>query len=199
MVAKCGEVKIEMFNSAFFSLFPRDKMIIEVELQKLVLEKLTCSTRTDENIHSLLESLLKTVVSESVKPELQPQGYNEKLDLYEIFDRLNNQYFGGKVKADVKWGGRYGKNNRCTVRYGSYDDRIKLIRVNPVLAKPQVPREILEMTVHHEMCHQACPPIRRAGRWLFHHDEFKKKEREYSNYDRVTKWENANWTRLLKS
>jgi len=89
------------------------------------------------------------------------------------------------------------KNNLTSFRFGSYDPEKRLIRIHPRLQQGFVPLSVLELTVHHEMCHQWAPMKRERGMWIAHHLQFKEKEREYRFYDEARSWEKENWKRLM--
>ena len=50
-----------------------------------------------------------------------------------MFERLNREYFNGKIQATVKWGRDVKTQNKRGFRYGSYDENKKLIRIHPRL------------------------------------------------------------------
>ena len=185
------QIFIEMFNSKFLSLFRETRTEVEMELQKAVLEKLSQFKSVPNAIRSLARSKLEVLTNSLVSGESSEDSVN----LEKIFNQLNRDYFGNQVE----WGKGYGKNNRRSIRYGSYEKESGKIWINPVLARSFVPRFVLELTVYHEMCHHFLPPIRKKGRWFVHHREFKIKEREYRHYEESIAWESENWTRLLRS
>jgi predicted metal-dependent hydrolase len=110
-------------------------------------------------------------------------------DLRELFNELNEEYFGGVIKAAITWG---AKSSRCAVRkrtLGSYCGRSDLIRINPVLDKKSVPRYFIAFVVYHEMLHAAIGISRQGGRRRLHTREFKKKEMLFGEYERAIAWE----------
>src|SRR5262249_13312768 len=62
---------------------------------------------------------------------LQPTG--ESHDLVAMFDRLNQEYFGGKIDAQITWTRSARKLRRTTIRMGTYSHDLKLIRIHPAL------------------------------------------------------------------
>jgi len=110
-------------------------------------------------------------------------------DLRELFDELNEQYFGGMIKTVITWG---VKSSRCSVRkrtLGSYSGRSDLIRINPVLDRKSVPRYFVAFVVYHEMLHAAIGISRQGGRRRLHCREFKKREMLFGDYERAIAWE----------
>ena len=196
---KPGKLEFEVFNSGFFSVFSEKDSEIEAELRTLVLRELVNAKGVADPFCAIAERLLAREPCSRLKRYARDKNDIEEINLKKIFDRLNREYFSGKLKGQIQWGTRYGRNNRRSIRYGSYDCRAKLIRINPVLARKDVPRQALEMTIYHEMCHQAFPPIYKNGHWQVHHNAFKRKEREYPHYEEVARWERVHWKSLLKS
>ena len=94
-------------------------------------------------------------------------------------------------------GGKVNKRNLTSFRFGSYDPEKRLIRIHPRLQQGFVPLVVLELTVHHEMCHQWAPMKRERGMWIAHHPQFKEKEREYGFYNEARSWEKENWKKLM--
>lgn len=110
-------------------------------------------------------------------------------DLQEIFGLVNNQYFGGKIKASISW----GKNiPRWAVRkrtLGSYSHQTNTIWINLVLDRKNIPRYVVKFIVYHEMLHCDIPVEKKKGKRLVHSPEFKKRERLFEHYERVVSWE----------
>ncbi len=190
-------LKMEVFNKNYFACFDISEEEVATSLEKKLLSKLLSEKSLAEGLKETVRALLKgdEAVSES-SPEPELIGDIE-IDLKEIFDRLNDEYFSGKIKADVEWGKQVNKKNLSSFRFGSYDPEKKLIRIHPRLNQDFVPRSVLELTVHHEMCHQSAPMKRKKGMWMAHHPEFKKKEREYRHYEEARAWEKQNWKKLM--
>jgi predicted SprT family Zn-dependent metalloprotease len=147
----------------------------------------------------LVRSFLKECRAQARQAELELVEVPpvDERDLQAIYDRLNQEYFNGKVEAQVEWGKNIKIPNRRSFSFGSYDSKNKLIRVHPRLKQDFVPVSVLELTVHHEMCHQAAPPVRRNGQWQMHHKDFKAKEKEYLHYREAMQWEKKHWIKLM--
>jgi hypothetical protein len=122
-------------------------------------------------------------------------------DLREIFDRVNESYFGGTLnEVLITWGRRTRASERArhTIKLGSYSAQERLIRVHPVLDRSWVPRYFVSYIVFHELLHHVVPPARVAGQMLLHPPEFLRREREFRYYDRAIAWEEAHIGRLLR-
>ena len=128
-----------------------------------------------------------------------PRGRHH--DLQAIYDRLNDEYFAGKVVARIGWGehrrGR-SRRRRRSIKMGSYVHDARLIRIHPALDRPEVPEYYLAWVVYHEMLHQVVPPVRRGSRTVFHPPAFRELERAYRQADIAQAWEDAHFDLLLE-
>ena len=109
-------------------------------------------------------------------------------DLELIRDRINRLHFEGRIDCRIAWA-RPGRNHRRartrTIRYGTYNKILNLVRINPLLDDPRVPPEFLDYIVFHEMLHAAVPSANGRGRWRHHHGSFRLLERRYPDYERM--------------
>jgi len=192
--------QVEIFNDNYFSHFEEEKREVLNSLEILILRRLAGNGTLPSGYRPLIQSLLE----EKMRPAfsaVHEQGrgkYGNGFDLQKIFDRLNGEYFKGGIEAGIGWGRDSNKPNRSSIRLGSYDISSKVIRIHPRLNQDFVPYSVVELTVHHEMCHQWSPPRREKGMRRDHHPEFKKKEKEYRFYGEARRWEKQNWKKLLK-
>jgi predicted SprT family Zn-dependent metalloprotease len=133
---------------------------------------------------------LKNRERDSRQPRIRTQG--RFYDLKEIFDSLNNNYFGGGITASISWGKR---NSRKEVRkrtLGSYCGHSNTIRINPVLDRKNVPHYFIEYVIYHEMLHSAVTWEKKNSRKSVHTSEFRKRERLFKKYDKAIAWEKSN-------
>ncbi len=117
-----------------------------------------------------------------------PQG--TCIDLQEIYDRVNVEYFEGKIAVPIAWFStpRYRKFNHIT--FGMYDRTLPQIRINRILDRSAVPRPFVEFIVYHEMLHAVCKSLLdRRGRLCVHTAEFRKREKEHKYYPFAKEWE----------
>lgn len=110
-------------------------------------------------------------------------------DLQKIYNRVNQEYFEGKLSLFITWHGaarqRFGKS----ITFGLYDETMKLIRVHRVLDHPEVPQSVVEFVVYHEMLHHVCRPyVDEKGINRVHHPLFRAKEKEHHHYGVATEW-----------
>jgi hypothetical protein len=145
--------------------------------------------------------------------KIRAQG--EHHDLLELFQKINDRYFGGQVDALITWGRRVrrkprvegaGRNARMVppdvrraIKLGTYSATERLIRIHPVLDKPWVPRYFLSFVIYHEMLHHVMPATVVGGRRLLHPPVFQARERFFRDFDRAIAWERAHLHRLLRA
>ncbi len=130
---------------------------------------------------------------------LRPVG--DTLDLRQVRDEINRRYFGDELEVHVTWGREPSRRRRArrnvSVRLGTYSDRDCVVRVHRCLDRPSVPRYVVESVVYHEMLHAAVPPVAKNGRRLIHTPEFRRRERQFPDYERAERWLERNLNRLL--
>ncbi|MBF0506413.1 MAG: hypothetical protein HQL09_06220 [Nitrospirae bacterium] len=110
-------------------------------------------------------------------------------DLHSIFERLNHEYFEGRLNSVITWG---NSSSRKVVRkrtLGSFSSQTNIIRINPVLDKKTVPSHYLEFIVYHEMLHADMGTERRNGRRAVHTRDFRKRERAFRDFDEALRYE----------
>ncbi len=197
-------LSLEVFNPSFFDFFSADPEAVLQVLRKKILASLkgdpalppeygevvdACCSRDAAPLGGLFDASPEAVIPEA--------SSTEEADLDEIFKRINAEYFDNAVTASIRWGRESGTSNSRSFRFGSYDHKSNEIRIHPRLKQTFVPRCVLELTVYHEMCHQWAPPKKINGRYSYHHMAFKKKEREFRDFDAAKAWEKQNWKQLF--
>src|SRR6266566_7072877 len=139
-------------------------------------------------------------------PKLPMQGQlnlrqeGTHFDLRPIFDDLNRRYFRGRLRDyKVIWGRRRKRRPKEYFIFGTIQEEERVIRINPLLDQPFVPRWFLEYVLYHEMLHSVVPEeIDTIGRRRVHTDEFNRREREFPRYRRARRWEDDNLARFLR-
>ncbi len=121
-------------------------------------------------------------------------------DLRAIFDRLNDRYFNGRLRGySVTWGRRRRQRPKEYFIFGTIQEEDKVIRINPLLDQPFVPRWFLEYILYHEMLHAVVPDeLDAGGRRRVHTDEFNRREAQFRSYRRARRWEKENLARFLR-
>jgi hypothetical protein len=187
---------VEVFNTNYFDCFDAPLKNVTLVLKNTLFTKLLSEKNLPERLREAILSLLNKKDAKKKSSALDFIN-GRKVNLKEIFDKLNTEYFESKITASIEWGKKVNKKNLTSFRFGSYDPEKKLIRIHPRLQQYFVPLSVLELTVYHEMCHQWAPMKRKKGMWVAHHPQFKRKEREYCFYDEALSWEKKNWKKLM--
>jgi hypothetical protein len=131
-------------------------------------------------------------------PPLQADGRHHSLA--EIFARLNERYFGSRLKVPITWGRGGGRARRGGLTFGSYDPVLALIRIHPVLDRREVPLYFLESVVYHEMLHHHLGGVPDgAGRTVYHSRTFREAEARYPWHRQALEWEKQNLPHLLRA
>ena len=117
-------------------------------------------------------------------------------DLQAIFDRLNRDYFDGKVVATIEWGRRTTvrptTKGKSEIRLATYYIEEKRITIHPVHDSPFVPSFYIAFNIYHEMIH--------ASRGDGSHDKrFRIAEATYAAYAQAMKFEWDHMTRIVKA
>ena len=129
---------------------------------------------------------------------LQHEG--RYFDLRTNFDRLNERYFGGKLRGyKVTWGRKRKRRPKEYFIFGTIQEEDRVIRINPALDQPFVPLWFLQYVLYHEMLHSVVPhETLSRGRRRVHTAEFIRREREFRGYNRARQWEENNLARFLR-
>jgi hypothetical protein len=108
-------------------------------------------------------------------------------DLAMIRDRVNHEFFQGRLACRIGWGARGRRQRRArtrTIRYGSYVKSQDLVRINPLLDDPRVPVDFVSYIVFHEMLH-AVVPSESGVRCRHHHATYRRLERRFPDFERM--------------
>ena len=127
---------------------------------------------------------------------LQPQG--RFFDLEAIYAEINQHYFINRVQAHITWSRRPPQRKRRSIRFGSYQERDRLIRIHCLLDQSFVPPYVVENVVFHEMLHQLIPRQYLNGRWSVHPPEFRRQERRFLYHQQAEQWQRQHLGRLLR-
>lgn len=105
-------------------------------------------------------------------------------NLHEIFQRLNTLYFQGELSEP-----RLGWSLKpAYTRLGFYDATRNLLVISRIFDSRKTKSEVLEFLMYHEMLHIYIPTQTINGRRRIHSAEFKRKEREFPDFDQIQKW-----------
>jgi hypothetical protein len=100
-------------------------------------------------------------------------------DLRESYDRVNSNYFYGKMKKPVlTWSRR-----RTRVRFGHHDTIFNTIVISRTLDDERLPRYLLDYVMFHEMLHMKHGLNYKNGRRIAHSKAFKDDEKRFEMLD----------------
>lgn len=126
-------------------------------------------------------------------------------DLAALRDEINRDYFGGRLEVAIGWsrGGAPGAARRRRTRgvslhLGTWNERDRRVRIHPVLDHPSVPREVVAAVVHHELLHAELGAVVVNGRRYVHTAEFRRREREFADFEFAEAWVAKNLQDLVK-
>lgn len=135
-----------------------------------------------------------------IQRHLNLQHEGRYFDLKAIFDGLNAQHFRGRLRGyKVVWGRRRKLRPKEYFVFGTIQEEDRVIRINPWLDQPFVPRWFIRYIMFHEMLHSVVPDeIGEDGRRRVHTEEFYRRERLFPGYRRARQWEEENLERFLR-
>ncbi len=135
-----------------------------------------------------------------IQRHLNLQHEGKYFDLRAIFLRLNTRYFRGRLRGyTVVWGRKRNQRPNEYFILGTIQEEDRVIRINPWLDQPFVPRWFLEYIMYHEMLHSVVPDeVGSDGRRRVHTDEFYRREKQFPGYRRARRWEEDNLERFLR-
>jgi len=113
-------------------------------------------------------------------------------DLLEIGSVVNQRFFSGRVRYHIGWGRARPERTKGlrmrrgrSIRYGSWSQTTRTIRVHPLLDDLRVPRGFVEYIVFHEMLHAIVPSERSSGKRYDHPETFRVLERAFPQLPRM--------------
>jgi hypothetical protein len=132
--------------------------------------------------------------------QLNLQHEGRHFDLQQIFDKVNQRYFRGRVRDyEVKWGRKRKHRPKDHFIFGTIQEEDRVIRINPALDQSFVPLWFLQYILYHEMLHAVVPDEEMpGGRRRVHTEEFNRREKQFRNYRRARRWEEENLAKFLR-
>jgi hypothetical protein len=116
------------------------------------------------------------------KIHLYVRGEHHHLEY--IWNRINTDYFEGKLHLTITWFNRKRSSAPRRIVLGSYHHSTQLIRINRYLDQAHIPDYFVSYIVYHEALHHLLPPVKgKRGQRSIHHIEFKVHEKKFKEYD----------------
>lgn len=138
--------------------------------------------------------LVRPPVERKERP-LRLKTDGEVHDLAGMLEKVCADRFPALDPPRIGWGRRTRRRGR-SIRLGSYDPELHLIRVHPRLDREFVPRYVVEFLIYHELCHAWLGRLHGPAAALCHDSRFRELERSHPDYKRVVEWERENLSRL---
>ena len=99
-------------------------------------------------------------------------------DLSTLFERLNHQYFEGKLaRPHIGWSTRSWRR-----QFGCYDPGPNQIVLNRRMDRLGIPQFVVEYVLYHEMLHVKHPTRRSGCTLLSHSPEFRAEEKRFAQF-----------------
>jgi hypothetical protein len=116
---------------------------------------------------------------EMTTAEIDDVTQGRYFDLEDVFDRVNEAYFDGKLERPrLTW------NARITcVKMGHYDFLRDTVMMSVTLDAPDVPDYVVEYVMYHELLHKKLGQQVVNGRHYAHTPAFREAERAFCRYD----------------
>ncbi len=119
---------------------------------------------------------------------LYTQG--ERFNLEDLLTQVLETYFPELARPLITWTRASARRRKPrSIRYGSWVDADKLIRIHPRLDEADVPEEFVRYVIYHELCHAVAPPyVDSSGRRQIHHREFQELEARWPNLKQMEEY-----------
>jgi len=187
--ARLHENRLSIRVSDIFTDAPPEiyRSIALILLAKLYRKKIDQSHHRAYRIFILSEPIqerARIVRGNRGRPARTRTPLGRHVDLNEMFDRLNNQYFGGVMtKPHISWS---VKKTRHVL--GRFDISHNTIFISRLFDSPEVPLAVIEYVMFHEMLHMKHQCQVHDSRLVVHTSEFRAEERQFAQYREAKLW-----------
>jgi predicted metal-dependent hydrolase len=115
------------------------------------------------------------------KPHYGVQG--RRHNLIEVFQRINREYFAGRLKQPpLSW------TRTASRRRLGYVDGKGWVYISRVLDLPSTPCYVMDFIMYHELLHLVVPSEKRGRRTYHHSRAFREAEKQFRLYAKARKW-----------
>lgn len=170
---------------------------------KNIMDSLACYIKQEENsiplnVKSFIEKNTNQLDYSSCLKKVDLDFQGKTYNLKSLLDKVNKEYFGGRVNLNITWYAQKKRRNSSQVILGLYHRPLKLIKINKFLDNPEIPEYMVSYVIYHEMLHNVYPSYTdEKGRRRIHHKEFKEKEAKYKYYEMAQNWIEKNRKNLF--
>lgn len=150
--------------------------------KKPVINQIIDSLVHGDKAKEMLSFFLDDLPSRIVSFKSNGSFYN----LTEIFDQINQDYFGGKLEKPVlRWSAHPNKH-----RMGTYNFKTDTIMINKALDRQKTPDYVINFVMYHEMLHKVLGYDTKGNRRRAHTADFRKYEKSFPTYPEAEKYLN---------
>ncbi len=153
-------------------------------LAKLYLGRPRRATRRElqRRLRDFIREHEDAVPATKAPPRLKPPS-GEVRDLRPILERVNHTWFEGALDVVIGWSPRPAR--RTLARWHEVaGDRSRIV-VNSLLDAAVVPERVLDYLVYHEALHETLRDRMEGSRRVYHHTEFRRRERLFPDLEGV--------------
>ena len=109
------------------------------------------------------------------------QGRGIHHDLGASFNRVNAEYFGGRLQGPkLVWGESFTMR-----KFGHYDSIRDTVMVSSSLDRGDVPAFVVDFVIYHELLHRSMGVAYASGRRAAHTPDFKRQERAFKQFEQA--------------
>lgn len=163
----------------------------------------TFIVRKDPNAWKRVAAYARTIelvpgAERATRPQIR-KTKGRYFDLQRELDLVKSHYFKEPLEAEITWGAvrKTRRRKRRSIRFGSWHENEKLVRIHPLLDQNWVSSEFIHYLIYHELCHAiAKPEISSTGRNRIHHRAFKELESKFPNLEAMEKMASDIFKRL---
>jgi hypothetical protein len=105
-------------------------------------------------------------------------GRGRHHDLEEVFERVNEEYFGGRLERPILTWSRAITRRKL----GHYQPSRDTVMISSTLDDPAIPPYVLDFVMYHELLHKKLGAKVARGRRHVHTPEFRRAERGFRHY-----------------
>lgn len=127
---------------------------------------------------------IHVAVVDALRPEPAAQARGRHQDLALVFERVNQHFFAGRVAAPtLQWSAQLARR-----KLGHYRPMTDELQVSQALDRADVPAEVLDFIMYHELLHKVIGVDTKNGRRRSHTATFRLAEGRFPYRERVERW-----------
>ncbi|MEM1283001.1 MAG: SprT-like domain-containing protein [Chlamydiota bacterium] len=174
-----------------------------LEAPKNIMDALACHIKKENSklCPSVKAFIEEKLTSFDYSGQLNENALSTKGEVYELqalYDKINEQYFGGQLRLKITWFGKKQRRRKSQVTFGLYQEATKLVKINRMMDSSFFPEYFVEFVIYHEMLHHVCRSYYdEKGKHRIHTPEFKKREQEFEHFELANLWMKKNYNNFF--